>query len=43
MHVDLDDLRLFVQVAEAGNLTAGARRAFLSPPCLLYTSPSPRD
>lgn len=32
MHVDLDDLRLFVQVAEAGNLTAGARRAFLSPP-----------
>ena len=32
MRVDLDDLRLFVAVAEAGNLTQGARAAFLSPP-----------
>lgn len=32
MHIDLDDLRLFEQVAEAGNLTLGARRAFLSAP-----------
>ena len=30
MRVDLDDLRLFVAVAEAGNLTQGARAAFLS-------------
>lgn len=32
MHLDLADLRLFAAVADAGNLTAGARRAFLSPP-----------
>lgn len=32
MHFDLSDLRLFLEVAEAGNLTRGARRAFLSPP-----------
>lgn len=32
MHFELHDLRLFVEVAEAGNLTRGARRAFLSPP-----------
>jgi len=32
MHVDLADLRLFAEIAEAGNLTRGARRAFLSPP-----------
>ena len=31
MHFDLADLRLFVQVAEAGNLTRGAHRAALSP------------
>ncbi|MBR9651578.1 LysR substrate-binding domain-containing protein [Thalassovita aquimarina] len=32
MHIQLQDLQLFVQVAEAGNLTRGAQRAFLSPP-----------
>ncbi len=32
MHFDLADLRLFQEIAEAGNLTKGARRAFLSPP-----------
>jgi len=32
MHFDLLDLRLFLEIAEAGNLTKGARRAFLSPP-----------
>lgn len=32
MRIDLDDLRLFIEVAEAGNLSLGARRAFLSPP-----------
>ena len=32
MHFDLSDLRLFLEIAEAGNLTRGARRAFLSPP-----------
>jgi len=32
MHIQLQDLQLFVQVAEAGNLTRGARRAFLSAP-----------
>lgn len=32
MRVDLDDLRLFVAVAEAGNLTRGAHAAFLSAP-----------
>ena len=32
MHFDLSDLRLFHAVAEAGNLTRGARNAFLSPP-----------
>jgi len=31
MHFDLADLRLFVHIAEAENLTRGARRAFLSP------------
>ncbi|MDB5821622.1 MAG: hypothetical protein JWR21_326 [Herminiimonas sp.] len=31
MHFDLADLRLFVSIAEAGTLTLGARRAFLSP------------
>ncbi|WP_022702266.1 LysR family transcriptional regulator [Pseudorhodobacter ferrugineus] len=30
--MDLSDLRLFVAIAEAGNLTLGAQRAFLSPP-----------
>lgn len=32
MHIQFQDLQLFVQVAEAGNLTQGARRAFLSAP-----------
>lgn len=32
MHFELSDLRLFLAIAEAGNLTKGARRAFLSPP-----------
>ena len=32
MHFDLADLRLFAGIAEAGNLTRGARRAFLSAP-----------
>lgn len=32
MHFDLADLRLFVEVAECGNLTRGARRAYLSAP-----------
>ena len=31
MHYDLTDLRLFVAIAEAGNLTRGAARAFLAP------------
>lgn len=31
MHFDLADLRLFVHIAEAGNLTRGAGRACLSP------------
>ena len=31
MHFDLIDLRLFVQIAEAGSLTKGANRVFLSP------------
>jgi DNA-binding transcriptional LysR family regulator len=31
MHFDLADLRLFIHIAEAENLTHGARRAFLSP------------
>jgi len=32
MHVELVDLRLFVEIADAGNLTRGAQRAFLSAP-----------
>jgi DNA-binding transcriptional LysR family regulator len=32
VHFDLSDLRLFLAIAEAGNLTRGARRVFLSPP-----------
>lgn len=32
MNIDLVDLRLFVRIAECGNLTHGAARAFLSPP-----------
>lgn len=32
MHFELNDLRLFVEIAAEGNLTRGARRAFLSPP-----------
>lgn len=32
MRLDLDDLRLFVEIAEARSLTQGARRAFLSAP-----------
>lgn len=32
MHIQTQDLHLFVQIAEAGNLTRGAQRAFLSPP-----------
>ena len=31
MHFDLTDLRLFVSVAQAQNLTKGAKRTFLSP------------
>ncbi|WP_141696671.1 LysR family transcriptional regulator, partial [Xanthomonas graminis] len=30
MHLDFIDLRLFVAVAEAGSITAGAERAALS-------------
>ncbi|WP_264212029.1 LysR substrate-binding domain-containing protein [Leisingera thetidis] len=32
MNIELVDLRLFVKIAECGNLTHGAARAFLSPP-----------
>lgn len=32
MHIEFADLRLFAEIAEAGNLTRGARRAFLSAP-----------
>ncbi|WIY25163.1 LysR family transcriptional regulator [Parasedimentitalea psychrophila] len=32
MHFDFTDLRLFVHIAEAGNLTQGAAQVFLSPP-----------
>jgi DNA-binding transcriptional LysR family regulator len=32
MHFELSDLRLFLAIAEAGNLTRGARQSFLSPP-----------
>jgi len=32
MHFDFTDLRLFVHIAEAGNLTKGAAQVFLSPP-----------
>ncbi|GAB5430959.1 MAG: LysR substrate-binding domain-containing protein [Epibacterium sp.] len=32
MNIELADLRLFVMIAECGNLTHGAARAFLSPP-----------
>lgn len=31
MHFDLNDLRLFVNIAEEQNLTRGAKRSFLSP------------
>ena len=31
MHFDLSDLRVFVHIAELGNLTRGARRASISP------------
>ena len=31
MHYDLTDLRLFVAIAEAHNLTRGAERAHLAP------------
>ena len=31
MSYDLTDLRLFVAIAEEGNLTRGAARAFLAP------------
>jgi len=31
MHYDLTDLRLFIAIAEEGNLTRGAARAFLAP------------
>lgn len=32
MHLDLTDLKLFVEIAETGNLTRGAQRVFLSAP-----------
>jgi DNA-binding transcriptional LysR family regulator len=32
MKIEIVDLRLFVKIAECGNLTHGASRAFLSPP-----------
>lgn len=32
MNIELVDLRLFVNIAECGNLTRGAEKAFLSPP-----------
>jgi DNA-binding transcriptional LysR family regulator len=32
MNIELVDLRLFVNIAECGNLTHGAEKAFLSPP-----------
>jgi DNA-binding transcriptional LysR family regulator len=32
MHIDVTDLRLFVQIAETGNLTRGAALAYLSAP-----------
>lgn len=32
MNIQIVDLKLFVKVAECGNLTHGAQRAFLSPP-----------
>ncbi len=32
MNIQIIDLKLFVKVAECGNLTHGAQRAFLSPP-----------
>lgn len=32
MYIELADLKLFAEIAEAGNLTKGARRAFLSAP-----------
>ena len=32
MHLDLTDLKLFTEIADAGNLTRGAQRAFLSAP-----------
>ncbi|MDG2340354.1 MAG: LysR substrate-binding domain-containing protein [Paracoccaceae bacterium] len=32
MNIDLVDLRLFVNIAECGNLTKGAEKSFLSPP-----------
>lgn len=32
MHFDLIDLRLFIHIAEASNLTQGAKKACLSPP-----------
>ena len=32
MHIDLKDLRLFIAIAEAGNLTRGAKRAYITAP-----------
>ncbi|MGR3621846.1 helix-turn-helix domain-containing protein [Pseudophaeobacter sp.] len=32
MNIEFVDLRLFVNVAECGNLTRGAERSYLSPP-----------
>ena len=31
MHLDLKDLNLFINIAEAGSLTQGAKKAFISP------------
>lgn len=32
MHIDLKDLKLFIAIAEAGNLTRGAKRAYITAP-----------
>jgi DNA-binding transcriptional LysR family regulator len=32
MHIDLKDLKLFIAIAEEGNLTRGAKRAYLTAP-----------
>ena len=43
INIEIGDIEAFIELTETNSFAKAANNLNLSQPCLLYTSPSPRD